>query len=59
VWLKCISLYLKVTAKARRAALQTVVAVRSPWCRGSRDLARLIGKAVYETRYTDTDAWVE
>jgi hypothetical protein len=59
VWIECIAFYQSIAAKARRAALQTIVAVRSPWCRGSRDLARLIGKAVYETRYTDTECWVE
>jgi hypothetical protein len=55
-WLHCIFVYQRVTDKARRAALQTIVALR-PLCGGSRDVARLIGKAVYKTRYTDTEAW--
>jgi hypothetical protein len=58
VWRRCIYVYQSVTERARRAALQTVVAIR-PLCGGSRDVARLIGKAVYKTRYTDTEAWNE
>jgi hypothetical protein len=55
-WSHCIVVYQIVTERARRAALQTVVALR-PLCGGSRDVARLIGRAVYKTRYTHTKDW--
>jgi hypothetical protein len=56
IWRYCIYVYQSVTERVRRAALQTVVALR-PLCGGSRDVARLIGRAVYKTRYTDTFDW--
>ena len=50
--MRCIDLYLTVTHGARRAALQTVAGLREIGL--PRDVALLIGRAVYATR---TDAW--
>ena len=49
---RCIDVYLTVTHRARRAALQTVAGLRELGL--PRDVAVLIGRAVYATR---TDAW--
>jgi hypothetical protein len=49
---QCIDIYLAVTHRARRAALQTVAGLRELGL--PRDVAVLIGKMVYATR---TDAW--
>ena len=53
-WMPCIEVYLTVTHRARRAALQTVVGLRELGL--PRDVAVLIGRAVYATR-TDARAW--
>ena len=51
-YLRCIDVYLSVTHRARRAALQTVAGLRELGL--PRDVAVLIGRAVYDTRL---DAW--
>ena len=51
-YLRCINVFLTVTHRARRAALQTVAGLRELGL--PRDVAVLIGKMVYATR---TDAW--
>lgn len=52
-YLGSIELYLDITHRARRAALQTTVGLRM---RLGRDVARLIGKMVYESR-DDVEVW--
>jgi hypothetical protein len=49
--LKCIDVYLTITHRARRASLQTTVGLRQYI---GRDVARLIGQMVYQTR---AEAW--
>jgi hypothetical protein len=53
-YLMCIKIYRAVTRRARRAALQTVAVLKK--IRLPRDVAKLIGQAVYATR-TDACAW--
>jgi TPR repeat protein len=51
--LKCIDVYLTITHRARRAALQTTLGLRQYL---GRDVARLIGQIVYQTR-SEAQAW--
>lgn len=53
-YLRCIDVYLTVMHRARQAALQTVTGLGRFV---GRDVARLIGKMVYNTRESDSDAW--
>jgi hypothetical protein len=53
-YLQCIDVHLTVTHRARRAALQAVTGLRQYL---GRDVARLIGKMVYDTRQTEAHTW--
>ena len=53
-YLHCIDVYLTVMHRARQAALQTVTGLRRFV---GRDVARLIGKMVYNTRQSDSYVW--
>jgi hypothetical protein len=50
-----IQVYVRVTERARRAALQTVAALLRTKC--GRDVARLIGQLVYGKREQNVEAW--
>ena len=50
---KCIRIYLDITERARRAALQTTFGLREIL---GRDVARMIGRMVYETRVPSAQA---
>ena len=52
---KCVELYLNVQHAARRSALCITHVLRSLM---GRDLATLLGKAVYATRAVDPEAWL-
>lgn len=51
---RCIRIYLDVTERARRAALQTTFGLRPIL---GRDVSRMIGRMVYGTRLTDASVW--
>lgn len=53
-YLRCIDVYLTVMHRARQAALQTVTGLGRFV---GRDVAKLIGKMVYDTRQSDSYAW--
>lgn len=53
----CVDVYLMVTYRARRAALQVLAGLRQ---RGfPREIAGLIGRCVYDTRREDAFAWFD
>jgi len=52
----CIDTYRYVTEKSRRSALYTVFVFKQLF---SRDLAPMMGRAVYATRLVDANAWME
>ena len=49
-----VNFYATVTERARRAALQTTFGLREIL---GRDVARMIGRMVYETRFTNANIW--
>jgi hypothetical protein len=54
VYLHCIDAYLTIMHSARQAALQTIAGLKQYL---GRDVARLIGKMVYDTRQSDASEW--
>lgn len=54
-WRSIVNVYRRVANRAKKAAAQTTLCLRSVGF--PRDVARLVGRTVYDTRLTDARYW--